>query len=186
MAQILRNDPSGVEALYKKFLRGLRYYLYRQLGPEDAEDSIHEVFLMATRAIQRGDIKEPERLAGFIRTIAQRQVAAVIQVRVKARAKEACLEDGVQIKTTALNPEQQLLVNERMEIARKALERMSEKDREILTRFYLHEQPSEQICREMNLTETQFRLSKSRAKAKFGQFGQKETKPGSHSAVVGG
>lgn len=46
--------------------------------------------------------------------------------------------------------------------------------REILTRFYLHEQSQEEICSEMALTETQFRLLKSRAKARFGELGKKK------------
>jgi hypothetical protein len=37
----------------------------------------------------------------------------------------------------------------------------------VLSRFYLFEQPQEQICAEMNLTATQFRLLKSRAKTRF-------------------
>jgi DNA-directed RNA polymerase specialized sigma24 family protein len=51
---------------------------------------------------------------------------------------------------------------------------LSERGRDILTRFYLHGQSQEQICDEMNLTETQFRLLKSRAKARFGELGQKK------------
>jgi RNA polymerase sigma-70 factor (ECF subfamily) len=54
------------------------------------------------------------------------------------------------------------------------LRELSERDREILVRFYLKEEPQEQICREMSLTETQFRLLKSRAKAKFGEIGRKK------------
>jgi RNA polymerase sigma-70 factor (ECF subfamily) len=51
---------------------------------------------------------------------------------------------------------------------------LSDRDREILTRFYLDEQTQEQICGEMNLTETQFRLLKSRAKARFGELGRRK------------
>jgi DNA-directed RNA polymerase specialized sigma subunit len=54
------------------------------------------------------------------------------------------------------------------------LREMSDRDRNILTRFYLQEQSQDQICAEMNLTETQFRLLKSRAKARFGELGQKK------------
>jgi hypothetical protein len=44
--------------------------------------------------------------------------------------------------------------------------------------FICMKQAPEQICREMGLTETQFRLYKSRAKAKFGELGKKlERKP---------
>jgi DNA-directed RNA polymerase specialized sigma subunit len=67
------------------------------------------------------------------------------------------------------------------------LRSMSARDREILTRFYLQEQTQEQICAEMNLTETQFRLLKSRAKARFGELGKRRLQkrgPGSASFLV--
>jgi DNA-directed RNA polymerase specialized sigma24 family protein len=54
------------------------------------------------------------------------------------------------------------------------LRSISPRDREILTRFYLYEQTQEQICREMDLTETQFRLLKSRAKARFAELGRRQ------------
>jgi DNA-directed RNA polymerase specialized sigma24 family protein len=53
------------------------------------------------------------------------------------------------------------------------LEEISTRDKEILTRFYLRGQSQEKICQEMRLTETQFRLLKSRAKARFGELGRK-------------
>jgi RNA polymerase sigma-70 factor, ECF subfamily len=53
---------------------------------------------------------------------------------------------------------------------------MAPRCREILERFYLREQRREQICREMSLTETQFRLLKSRAKARLGDRGQRRLK----------
>jgi RNA polymerase sigma-70 factor (ECF subfamily) len=51
---------------------------------------------------------------------------------------------------------------------------LSDRDREILTRFYLDEQTQEKICEDMSLTETQFRLLKSRAKARFGELGKRK------------
>ena len=53
------------------------------------------------------------------------------------------------------------------------LKSLPQRDREILIRFYLHEQRPEQICEDMNLSETQFRLIKSRAKARFGELGKR-------------
>jgi hypothetical protein len=44
---------------------------------------------------------------------------------------------------------------------------MSPNDRELLTRFYLEEQSQERVCEQMNLTATQFRLLKNRAKARL-------------------
>ena len=50
----------------------------------------------------------------------------------------------------------------------------------MLTRFYLEEESAEEICRNMDLSETQFRLIKSRAKARFGELGKRRltTRPG--------
>ena len=50
---------------------------------------------------------------------------------------------------------------------------LPKRDREVLVRFYLQEQTAEEICRDLNLTETQFRLIKSRAKARFGELGRR-------------
>ena len=55
----------------------------------------------------------------------------------------------------------------------KVMKSISPRDREILTRSYLLEQSQERICAEMNLTETQFRLRKSRAKARLGEVGKR-------------
>ncbi len=71
------------------------------------------------------------------------------------------------------NPEQNLLARQRTEIARRVFNGVSRRDREILRRFYLLEQPQERICAEMGLSYNQFRLLKSRAKARFGKLGQR-------------
>jgi hypothetical protein len=54
---------------------------------------------------------------------------------------------------------------------------MSHREFEILTRFYLREQPPEQIQSEMRLTATQFNLLKSRAKAKLTDLVRQKLKP---------
>ena len=165
VAQIQADEDIGFEQLYRLFMRGLRYYLQRQLGPDEVDDRIHEILVIVIKAIRRGDLREPERLMGFVRTVAHRHVVAEIQCRVQKRQKEVELDGDIAVPTQRPNPEQELMIRERAEIMRKALAKMSPKNREILERFYLLEQRPEQICREMSLTETQFRLMKSRAKA---------------------
>ncbi len=49
---------------------------------------------------------------------------------------------------------------------------LSQREREILERFYLQEQSAVQIRDEMKLTCTNYRVLKSRAKAKFGKTGR--------------
>lgn len=66
------------------------------------------------------------------------------------------------------------MLRQRIGLIRQVLGELSERDREILTRFYIDEQSQDQICSQMGLTETQFRLLKSRAKARFGELGKKK------------
>ena len=172
--RIRSGDENGMEDLYKIFSRGIRYYLCRQLGPQELDDKVHDSFLIVVQAIQRGDLREPARLMGFIRTVVRRQVAAHIDDVVHSRREEVDMEVGSRVVDRRRNPEQNLAVRQKAELMRSVLMRLSAKDREILTRFYLEEQTQEQICEEMNLTETQFRLLKSRAKARFGELGKKK------------
>jgi RNA polymerase sigma-70 factor (ECF subfamily) len=174
VAQVKAGEDSGMEQLYKLFSRGIRYYLCRQLGPQELEDKVHDTFLIVVNAIRRGDLREPERLMGFVRTVVRRQVAAYIEQAVHNRREQADLETGVTVADRKQNPEQEAIVRQKSELMKSALAALSQRDRDILVRFYLREQPQEQICQEMELTETQFRLLKSRAKAKFGEIGKKK------------
>jgi RNA polymerase sigma-70 factor (ECF subfamily) len=174
VAQVKAGEDAGMEQLYKLFSRGIRYYLCRQLGPQELEDKVHDTFLIVVNAIKRGDLREPERLMGFVRTVVRRQVAAYIEQAVHTRREQADLETGVTVADRKQNPEQEAMLRQKAELMKSALAALSQRDRDILVRFYLKEQPQEQICREMSLTETQFRLLKSRAKAKFGEIGRKK------------
>lgn len=164
---------AGLEQLYQVFSRGLRYYLARQMGGQDFEDKMNEIFLVTVRAIRNGEIRQPECLPGFIRTVAHRQIAGYIEDRVHARRREADISFGSYVADRHLTPEQQALLREKAEIMKRALGMLKPRQPEILVRFYLQEQQPEDICRQMNLTATQFRLIKSRAKAAFGEHGKK-------------
>ena len=171
--RIKTEDQSGMEELYKVFSRGVRFYLCRQLGPQDLEDKVHDTFLIVVQAVRRGELREPERLMGFVRTVVRRQVAAHIDQAVHTRRQQVGIENGTIVVDLNRNPEQTAIQQQHEQIAKRVLHSISKRDREILTRFYLLEQPQEQICEQMNLTETQFRLLKSRAKARFGELGKR-------------
>jgi len=173
VASIQRGEDAGMEELYRLFARGIRFYLCRQLGMQELDDKVHDTFLIVVQAIRRGDLREPDRLMGFVRTVVRRQVAAHIDQVVHSRRDEMHLDVGVRVADRQRNPEQNMAYQQKGEFMREILRQLSERDREVLTRFYLHEQTQEEISAEMNLTETQFRLLKSRAKARFGELGRR-------------
>jgi RNA polymerase sigma-70 factor (ECF subfamily) len=170
---IRRGELSGMEELYSVFSRGVRFYLCRQLGPQDLDDKVHDTFLIVVQAIRKGELREPERLMGFVRTVVRRQVAAQIDRAVQSRRDQAEMDSGAFISDHRDTPEEAAILRQHEEVAETVLRGVSDRDREILTRFYLMEQTQEEICDEMNLSETQFRLLKSRAKARFGELGKK-------------
>jgi RNA polymerase sigma-70 factor (ECF subfamily) len=172
--RIQRGDQQAMEELYALFYRGIRFYLCRQLGPQELDDKTHDTFLIVVQAIQRGELREPDRLMGFVRTIVRRQVAAYIDRAVQARRDHADLQSGLAVCDPRSDPEAGLIEEERREIMVQVLRSVSRRDREILTRFYLHGESQQQICNEMHLSETQFRLLKSRAKARFGELGRRK------------
>jgi RNA polymerase sigma-70 factor (ECF subfamily) len=174
VAQIKSGDDSGLEFLYRQFSRGIRYYLCRHLGPEDLDDRVHDTFLVVVQAIRKGDLREPERLMGFVRTLVRRQVAAYIDQAVITRRDQADIESGIAVVDRKSNPEQEAIAKQKKELMKSVLQSLCERDRDILIRFYLNEEPQEQICRDLSLSDTQFRLLKSRAKARFGEIGKRK------------
>lgn len=177
VARIKSGDETGAEDLYRLFARGLRYYLSKELGAQLFEDALNDVFVAVIRSIRRGNLSQPERLSGFIRTIAHRQVARYVQRLIAERNQHESIEyekTGApisSIRCASPNPEQALLNKEKEELVRGVLADMRHRDREIIVRFYLEGQSKECICASMGLTETQFRINKSRAKAKFSHIG---------------
>jgi len=163
-------EASALEDLYEVFSRSIRFYLWRQIGPQDLTDRLHDIFLIVAESIRSGELREPERLMGYVRTVARRQVAGHIHTRSEQRQRWRQLEFAPVLPDLRPSPENRVIRRQHREIAWRVLGGMRQREREVLVRFYFDEQPAEEICREMQLSETQFRLLKSRAKARLTQL----------------
>src|SRR5437016_7853227 len=91
---IRRGERAGMEELYRVFSRGVRFFLCRQLGPQDLDDKVHDLFMVVTESIQRGELREPERLMGYVRTVLKRQIAGHIEEAVLTRRHQTELDSG--------------------------------------------------------------------------------------------
>jgi DNA-directed RNA polymerase specialized sigma subunit len=76
-------------------------------------------------------------------------------------------------RDSTCDPEQTYKFKEQDEFLDRVFNELAPKEIDILNRFYVEEQSCPKIMREMNLSETQYRLLKSRAKAKFGAIGKR-------------
>jgi RNA polymerase sigma factor (sigma-70 family) len=161
-----------MEEMYSVFTTGIRFYLCRQLGPQDLDDRVHEAFLTITQSICRGELREPERLMVYVRKVVRRQVAAQIEAVVEQRRRQIDPSLGAVVSDRHPDPERQAIEREHAAVAHRVLQSLPQRDREVLVRFYLKEQSPAEICQEMGLSATQFRLTKSRAKERFGELGR--------------
>lgn len=169
--EIRNGNEQGVESLYRSISDCARAQLFQSVDPQAVEDHIQEILIIVMAAIRSGELRDPHCLMGFVRTVTRRQVAVYIRRAIFRRRRfisVACASTPV--APLHESPDARLAVQERVASLRAVLERLCPRDRELLVRFYFDEQDSEAICREMNLTPTQFRLYKSRALAKCGEL----------------
>jgi len=147
----------------------LRIYFSRQRRGNDTEDLAHDAVLIVLQAIRNKELRDPARLMGFVRTIAYRTLCADFR-----HAEHQCVANSEEIIDTAIdkaaNPESVVLADERAEMVHEGFQALPELDRNILTRFYLRRESPETICKELELTANQFRLKKSRAKARVSKL----------------
>jgi DNA-directed RNA polymerase specialized sigma24 family protein len=166
VGKIRENDGRGMEDLYAAISGSVPGMLRASIhdaprAPQTIEDDLHEILLIVLEAIHGGNLREPACLMGFVRTVTHRQAVAHIRSNIAHRRR---FQRGAELApSNDPSPEERFARRERLEVV---LKRLRSRDREILVRFYFHDQPPGQICLEMGLTPTQFRLFKSRALAR--------------------
>lgn len=164
--RVRNGDPAAMEDLYRVLSAGVRLRLARQLGGRDLNDRVHDMFVMVIESIRNGDVRQPERLMGYVRTVERRQVASHIDRTLRERRNASAMEIRT-LRDRGASPERFAIERQFADMAMRILGGLRERDREVLLRFYVEEESGAEICRAMDLTDTQYRLIKSRAKARF-------------------
>ena len=116
--------------LYLVFTRGIRYLLLRSLGVEEVDDRVHDCFVIVAEAIRSGELRDPARLMGYVRTVVRRHIAAHIEEAINRRRNTVEFEDTVfSVSDWKNNPEENILVQQREDIARRVFSGVSRRDR---------------------------------------------------------
>jgi RNA polymerase sigma-70 factor (ECF subfamily) len=129
-----RGDREAFGALVEQFQPTVYAIGLRRLGNEsDALELTQEVFLHVLKRI--GQLREPERFAGWLRQVATRMAIN----RATRRVAPPCVEAGVLEGASAQydEPLDQLISRERADRLRDALGRLKSLDREALDAFYI-------------------------------------------------
>ena len=164
--EIRGGNQESVDLVYSAVSDCARAQLFRSIDPQAVEDHVQEILMIVLAAIRSGELRDGHCLMGFVRTVTRRQAAVHIRHAIVRRRRMVSMESAEPASPSNQSPEARLDSCERVAAAKEMLEKLCERDRDILIRFYYEEQAPERICREMNLTATQFRLYKSRALVK--------------------
>src|ERR1035437_11019479 len=82
-----------------------------------------------TRPIQRGELREPDRLMGYVRTVVRRQVAAHIDIAVHARRNQQSIDPAMTLSDHQPDPERRVIEQESQDVALRMLSGLPKRDR---------------------------------------------------------
>jgi RNA polymerase sigma-70 factor, ECF subfamily len=171
-SQLKAGEDTGREQLYKLFSRAIRYYLSFQLAPQELDHKIHDMIAVVSEAIQCGDLRDSELFMPFVRGVARKHLETYIAQSPKNDCSPTDLGSRMAVMDEKENSELVRASKRKVAVMVRVLSCLSQKDLDVLDRFYLREQRYEHFCAEMCVTETQFRLLKSRVKVNFQEQSQ--------------
>jgi RNA polymerase sigma-70 factor, ECF subfamily len=164
---IRAGDQGAEDELVRRYSRGVFIIINNIIrNRADAEEMVQETLVKALEKIRRGELREPEKLSGFVCGIARNLAQGHTR---KARGKNLTdINDVTTPVDPGRGPLEQLLQKEEAEIVRQVLgELRMERDREVIIRFYLAGEEKESICASLGLTSAHFNRVIFRALARF-------------------
>jgi RNA polymerase sigma-70 factor, ECF subfamily len=174
VARILAGEKAAEHELIEHYSRGVSVILNRATGNGSlSEDLSQETFQIALEKIRRGEIREPERLSGFICSLARNLASDHFR---RSRRVEGFAEPDAVERIAELAPSQldRLLLQEKSKLILRLLHEMAERDRQILYRFYIAEEDKQQICIDLELSSLHFNRVLHRARQRYRQLYEKQ------------
>ena len=166
--RIHAGDAVAETELVERYSRGLLYMLRRTAGdPALAEDLHQEAFRILLERLRERGLEEPERLAGFLHRTAKNLFVA--SYRKGARRKTDGEVEGMEaMPDPASGPLQETLRQEEARWVRRLIGELdTDRDREILYRFYIAEEEKDLICAGLGLSSLHFNRVLFRARQRF-------------------
>jgi RNA polymerase sigma-70 factor, ECF subfamily len=178
VGRIRAGDAAAESELVARYRRGVTIVIHRASSDSSAVDDLYQqTFQIALEKIRRGDVREPERLSGFICSLARNLV--IDHFRKVAAHRFTGFVEGAQAADPSPGPLEDLLKVERASIVRSVLAELpSERDREILFRFYIAEDEKDSICRDLVLTSLHFNRVLFRARERYRDLYEETTRRG--------
>jgi RNA polymerase sigma-70 factor (ECF subfamily) len=165
---ICAGERSMEDALVRQYSRGVQFVISQSLADRSAvEDLYQECFRMVLEKVRAGQVHEPDRLSGFICSLARNNVIEYFR---KASRRESHHAAADEHRVASHEPSQLdcLLREEKGSLARRVLDALpSDRDRNVLYRFYIAEDDREEICADLGIEATHLNQILCRARQRF-------------------
>jgi RNA polymerase sigma-70 factor (ECF subfamily) len=147
MIKLVRLAQSGDREAFGELARAFESTVYsvvlrRLRDPHEASELTQEIFIRAMRKL--GQLREPERFAGWLRQIAVRMSINRIVRRPRETVVETEVFDGVRSDT--MSPVDRVLKTEQASQVWDGLHTLKELDRDTLVAFYIEGQSLQQMA----------------------------------------
>jgi RNA polymerase sigma-70 factor (ECF subfamily) len=166
--RIRAGDQSAEEELAQRYSRGIAFVIHQLVAErEAAEDIYQETFRLVLEKVRAGAVREPERLSGFITSIARNLVTEQFRRASRRRTREEP-DEGHAFASPEPNPLDGLLREEQNSLARQVLASLpSDRDRTVLYRFYISDDEKDEICTALGITSLHFNQILCRARERY-------------------
>jgi len=174
--RIAAGDAAAEGELVLRYSRGL-LYLLRRLGapPELAQDFHQETLRIALERLRQRGIDEPAGLAAFLRGTARNLIIAERRKNARRRT-DADDEELAQAVHPAPSQLSAVLQDEEAETVRRLIgELPTDRDRQLLLRFYVAEEEKGTICSDLGLDTLHFNRVLFRARQRFKELLERES-----------
>ncbi|HEV7668916.1 MAG TPA: RNA polymerase sigma factor [Thermoanaerobaculia bacterium] len=162
-------DPTAEADLVHRFARALRFLLSRLTRDGAlAEDLYQETFRRVIEKVRGGELREPERLAGFVCGMARNLFLSSARSGTRRGKWYGDPEETEVAPDPAPGQLASLLARERATAVRRVLgELRNDRDREILSRYYITGDEKEEIRRDFGLSDLHFNRVLFRARQRY-------------------
>jgi len=180
--RVQAGDPAAESELVARFSRGLLLMLRRLVqNPALADDLHQETLALVLGKIRRGEVREPEKLNGFIRSTARNLFIADRRKEARYRALDEDPEDGMPPAPALADRgpaplERVLAAEEARQVQRLLGELRYDRDRQLLLRFYLSDESKEVLCEDLEIEPERFHQVLFRARERLRELWERAEK----------
>lgn len=177
LKKIQSGDLSAEQQLVSIYWRSLYFILNKRTNdPDLSEDLAQEAFIVVITKARAGEIEKPEALASFIRQVGVNLMIANYR-KEKRRNTETSDEIEVQFPDSEQTTANKLNSKQVCQVVNQVMEELpTERDREILRRYFIYGQEKSVICEEYELKAVHFDRVLFRARSRLKQLIQHKLK----------